>query len=112
MSRVCARAAKTLSIFGRTSQIRTGDLYHVKVDRTRHNTEGHIKIQYRSGSDAPVLHCKTHVSSRYHLHHVTRQRNSSRYVAYVCLGASGPAEELNQAIREQVARLRTKQVLH
>ena len=27
-------------MFGRTSQIRTGDLYHVKAHRTRHNTLG------------------------------------------------------------------------
>ena len=80
----------------------------IELATTRQDT---LKFNW-SGSDTPVLHYKTHVSSRYHLHHVTRQRNSSRYVAYVCLGASGPVEELNQAIREQVARLRTNQVLH
>jgi hypothetical protein len=31
-------------MFGRTSQIRTGDLYHVKAQRTRHNTLGHPKV--------------------------------------------------------------------
>ena len=35
---------ETLSMFGRTSQIRTGDLYHVKAHRTRHNTLGHPKV--------------------------------------------------------------------
>ena len=29
---------------GRTSQIRTGDLYHVKAHRTRHDTLGLIEI--------------------------------------------------------------------
>ncbi len=31
-------------MFGRTSQIRTGDLYHVKAHRTRQNTLGLIEI--------------------------------------------------------------------
>ncbi len=31
-------------MFGRTSQIRTGDLYHVKAHRTRHDTLGLIEI--------------------------------------------------------------------
>ena len=30
--------------FGRTSQIRTGDLYHVKAHRTRHNPLGLVEI--------------------------------------------------------------------
>jgi len=29
--------------FGRTSQIRTGDLYHVKARTTRHDTLGHVE---------------------------------------------------------------------
>ena len=43
LSCVSPCAAKTLSMFGRTSQIRTGDLYHVKAHRTRHNTLGHVE---------------------------------------------------------------------
>ena len=34
-------------IGGRTSQIRTGDLYHVKAHRTRHNTLGHVDTTMR-----------------------------------------------------------------
>ena len=45
----------------------------IELATTRKDT---LKFNW-SGSDTPVLHYKTHVSSRYHLHHVTRQRNSS-----------------------------------
>jgi hypothetical protein len=44
LSCVSPCAAETLLRFGRTSQIRTGDLYHVKAHRTRHNTLGLVEI--------------------------------------------------------------------